>query len=303
MTSTSVERYDVFRAYLNNVRDIPLLTAEEESELARRWQEEGDERAGRELVVHNLRFVVKVAYQYRGYRMRLSDLVQEGNLGLMKAVERFDPGRGNRLITYAIWWIRAYIQAHILRAWSVVRFGTTRAQRRLLFGLSKARREIRHLSEGDPERELDLLADRLGTTRKEVSDTIRRISNRDVTLDAPAGDNDERSPLVARLEAEDPYPDEDLDRERIRRHVATRLEEILPGLNEREQFILERRLMSDEPMLLREIAEVFGVSRERVRQVESALKDKLRVQFADLEAGPPAAEAPPAPRAELPAHV
>ena len=281
--NNAVERYDVFRAYLNTVRDIPLLTAEEETELARRWRDDGDEKAARELVIHNLRFVVKVAYQYRGYRMRLSDLVQEGNMGLMKAVERFDPGRGNRLITYAIWWIRAYIQAHILRAWSVVRFGTTRAQRRLLFGLSKARREIRHLSDGDPERELDLLADRLGTTRKEVDDTIRRISNRDVTLDAPAGDNDERSPLVERLEDDGTFADEDLDRERIRRMVSTRLEEIMPGLNEREQFILERRLMSDEPMLLREIADVFGVSRERVRQVESALKDKLRDRFADLD--------------------
>lgn len=283
--TNAVERYDVFRAYLNGVRNIPLLTAEEETELARKWRDEGDEEAGRRLIVHNLRFVVKVAYQYRGYRMRLSDLVQEGNMGLMKAVERFDPGRGNRLITYAIWWIRAYIQAHILRAWSVVRFGTTRAQRRLLFGLSKARREIRHLSAGDPDKELELLADRLGTTRKEVDDTIRRISNRDVTLDAPAGDNDERSPLVARMESEDPYPDDDLERERTRRLVATRLEEILPTLNEREQYILENRLMTDEPMLLREIADVFGVSRERVRQVESGLKLKLRDRFADVAGG------------------
>lgn len=280
----NLERYDVFRVYLNTVREIPLLTSEEEAELARRWQN-GDEEAGRRLVVHNLRFVVKVAYQYRGYRMRLSDLVQEGNLGLMKAVERFDPGRGNRLITYAIWWIRAYIQAHILRAWSVVRFGTTRAQRRLLFGLSKARREIRHLSDGDPDKELDLLADRLGTTSREVGDTIRRISNRDVTLDAPVGDNDERSPLIARLEAEEPFADEDLDQARTRATVSERLEEILPTLNDRERFILQNRLMSDEPMLLREIAEVFGVSRERVRQVESALKDKLKHRFADVADG------------------
>ncbi len=273
--------HDSFQTYLNSVRQIPVLAIEDEQALAQRYRDTGDEEAGRALVVHNLRFVVRVAYQYRGYRMRMIDLIQEGNLGLMKAVERFDPDRGNRLITYAVWWIRAYIQSFILRAWSMVRFGTTRAQRRLMFGLTKARQAIAKFSDGTAEDEQRLIAERLHTTPHEVADTLRRISQRDASLDATV-DPDDPMPMVSRLPSAEPSPEASLAQETLRQAVADRVAELVPELDDRERYILEHRLMAHEPMLLREIAERYGVSRERIRQVESKLKRKLQPRLADL---------------------
>ena len=277
----AISPHDSFQTYLDSVRQIPVLDPEAEQALAKRYRDTGDEEAGRALVVHNLRFVVRVANQYRGYRLRTIDLIQEGNLGLMKAVERFDPDRGNRLITYAVWWIRAYIQSFILRAWSLVRFGTTRAQRRLMFGLSKARQAIAKFSDGTAEDEQKLIAERLHTSAGEIADTLRRISQRDVSLDATVNPDDPM-PMVSRLPASDPSPEAYLMHETLREQVAERVAEVLPELDDRERFILEHRLMTDEPMLLREIAERYGVSRERIRQVESKLKRKLEPRLADL---------------------
>lgn len=282
---------DGFREYLTEIHRIPLLTPDEETRLARRWRNDHDEEAARRLVVSNLRFVVKVAGEYKGYRIRLADLVQEGNIGLMRAVEKFDPDRGVRLISYAVWWIRAEIQSFILRGWSMVKFGTTRAQRRLFFGMWKARQEIQRLGVDDPDAEAQLLADQLGTTRGKVRSALRRMSERDVSLDAQATGDDR--PLLSQLAAPEPAQDETVDRLHVRQEVAERLRGILPRLNERERFILEHRFLTDEPMLLREIADRYGISRERVRQLEGVLKRKLRAALSDLDPASP----PPAPDA------
>lgn len=291
----SLQELDSFRTYVNAISRIPVLTAEQEYELARRWRDKSDEEAARQLVVSNLRFVVKVAQEYRGYRLRMADIVQEGNLGLMRAVDRFDPDRGVKLISYAVWWIRAEIQAFILRTWSMVKFGTTRAQRRLFFGMHKARREIARLGMAQADKEIENLANQLGTTRKKVAAALQRMNDRDVSLEGTVHDDDR--PLVATLPALDPPQDEMVERSRMREAVSERLRAVMPKLKERERYILEHRFLSDEPLLLREIAEKFGVSRERIRQCETQLKRKLRTVLADLEPAALEAESGPELRA------
>src|SRR5262249_38410243 len=263
-------------AYLQKIDRFPLLRPEEERALAVRWRREHDEEAAHKLVLANLRFVVKIAFEYRPYGIRLLDLIQEGNLGLLVAVDRFDPERNVRLTTYAVWWIRAYIQEYIRRSWSLVRFGTTRAEQRCFYQLRRERQRLERAGEkADPER----LARALGVPLAELERIETRITRRDLSLDDPAyTDADETR--GERLADDQPGPEacvagdeaSELARDGIRRALET--------LDGRERAIIERRYLrsGDRSATLRELGAALGISGERVRQLEARAKAKMRAE-------------------------
>lgn len=264
--------------YLGEINHFPLLSAEEEQRLARTYREEGDTRAAHQLITSNLRFVVKVAYGYRSYGLRMADLVQEGNIGLMKAVQKFDPDMGIRLISYAVWWIRAYIQNHILRSWSLVKVGTTQAQRKLFFSLARTKRELDRVSTlhgADSDgNDANKVARRLHVNAVEVRDMERRLEGRDLSLDAPVGEGG--SPHLDFVPSASPSQDDALSDAEEHHLVSGQVLQALDLLDTRERFIIENRLMNDQPMTLKELGDHFGFSRERARQLEIRAKEKLR---------------------------
>jgi RNA polymerase sigma-32 factor len=268
-------------AYLEEVGRHPLLTVEDEQALARAYRESGDPRAAHTLVTSNLRFVVKVASGYRGYGLRLPDLIQEGNLGLMKAVKKFDPDQGIRLVSYAAWWIRAYIQAYILQSWSVVKMGTTQAQRRLFFALGRTRRELSRAGIDDPDLD-DRVARHLRVSPEEVREASRRMEHRDQSLDAP-GPGGSRSP-VERIASGDDLQDERLSCARQLARVRRDVTEALTLLDDRERTIVEQRFMADDPASLQDLGTLLGFSRERARQLELRARRKLRAALGPLAA-------------------
>jgi RNA polymerase sigma-32 factor len=282
--------------YLAEISKYPLLSVEEEQELARVHRSRGDTRAAHRLVSSNLRFVVKVAYEYRSYGLRMGDLIQEGNIGLMRAVQKFDPDKGIRLISYAVWWIRAYIQNHILRSWSLVKLGTTQAQRKLFFSLARTRREMERASAaaGDaPAIDSDGIAARLRVKTEEVQEMQLRMEGRDLSLDAPMGDDGSAS-HVDFLSGTAPSQDDELGGAQEQRMMAGRIGLALARLDSRERFIIETRLMGDRPMTLKELGDHFGFSRERARQLEIRAREKLKDELRALagEVGWPTDGAP-----------
>jgi RNA polymerase sigma-32 factor len=265
--------------YLSEIRKFPLLQPEEEYMLAKRWREHEDPDAAKKLVTSHLRLVAKIAMGYRGYGLPISEIVAEGNVGLMQAVKRFEPDRGFRLATYAMWWIRAAIQEYILRSWSLVKIGTTAAQKKLFFNLRKAKTNINALEEGDltPEHLADL-ADKLGVSEQEVVNMNRRLSAPDSSLNAPVKSEGDS-------EWQDWLADESLDQE-TRMAESEELGErkellasALGELTEREREILKARRLRDDPATLEELSQQYGVSRERVRQIEVRAFDKLQAQM------------------------
>jgi RNA polymerase sigma-32 factor len=271
--------------YLAEVSRFPLLTAEEERRLSRAYRDAGDTRAAHLLVASNLRFVVKVAYEYRSYGLRMADLVQEGNIGLMKSVQKFDPDKGIRLISYAVWWIRAYIQNYVLRSWSLVKLGTTQAQRKLFFSLARTKRELdrdspEHGADSDA-RDAGRIARRLRVKPDEVREMEQRMEGRDLSLDAPIGE-DGAATHVDFVVGDGGSQADEISEAEERRMVQGRVGEALAHLDPRERFIIERRVMVDRPMTLKELGDHFGFSRERARQLEIRAKDKLREQLRAL---------------------
>ena len=265
--------------YLAEINRLPLLTAEEERRLSRAYRDLADTRAAHRLVASNLRFVVKVAYEYRSYGLRMADLVQEGNIGLMKSVQKFDPEKGIRLISYAVWWIRAYIQNYVLRSWSLVKLGTTQAQRKLFFSLARAKRELErdspeHGADSDA-RDANRIARRLRVRPDEVREMEQRLEGRDLSLDAPVGEDGSATHLDFVVGDAGSQADE-LSEAEERRMVQGRVGEALALLDPRERFIIERRVMCERPMTLKELGGHFGFSRERARQLEIRAKEKLR---------------------------
>jgi RNA polymerase sigma-32 factor len=262
--------------YLSEIRKFPLLSPEDEYMYAKRWQAHEDPEAARQLVTSHLRLVAKIAMGYRGYGLPLSEVVAEGNVGLMQAVKRFDPDKGFRLATYAMWWIRAAIQEYVLRSWSMVKLGTTAAQKKLFFNLRKAKNHIGAIEEGDltPEH-TGQLADRLGVTEREVTEMNRRLSGPDSSLNAPLRSEGES-------EWQDWLADDTADQEtRLaereemgERH--TLLENAMGELTEREQQIIRARRLQEEPATLEDLSQRFGISRERVRQIEVRAFEKLQ---------------------------
>jgi RNA polymerase sigma-32 factor len=273
--------------YLAEINRYPLLPVEEEQRLARLYRDQHDTRAGHDLVTANLRFVVKVAYEYRSYGFRVADLVQEGNIGLMRAVQKFDPDKEIRLISYAVWWIRAYIQNYILRSWSLVKLGTTQAQRKLFFSLARTRRELdrqsaEHGADSDGEDE-GKVAKKLHVKPGEVREMAQRMDGRDLSLDAPLGD-DGASSHVDFLSGSGPSQDDELGAAQEQAVMSTRVTAALARLDDRERYIIEQRVMTDTPMTLKDLGEHFGFSRERARQLEIRAKEKLKVELGELAA-------------------
>lgn len=262
--------------YLSEIRKFPLLAPEEEYMLAKRWKEHQDPDAAHRLVTSHLRLVAKIAMGYRGYGLPTSEIIAEGNVGLMQAVKRFEPERGFRLATYAMWWIRASIQEFILRSWSLVKIGTTSDQKKLFFNLRKAKSKINAVEEGDltPEH-LATLADQLGVAADEVTSMNRRLSAPDSSLNAPLRSDSES-------EWQDWLPDETLDQETRMaetQEVDERKELLsvaLGELPEREREIIIARRLQDDPATLEELSGRFGISRERVRQIEVRAFDRLQ---------------------------
>ncbi|HEY2527692.1 MAG TPA: RNA polymerase sigma factor RpoH, partial [Xanthobacteraceae bacterium] len=261
--------------YLGEIRRFPLLESQEEFMLAKRWREHGDRDAAHRLVTSHLRLVAKIAMGYRGYGLPISEVISEGNVGLMQAVKRFEPERGFRLATYAMWWIKAAIQEYILRSWSLVKMGTTANQKKLFFNLRKAKSRISALDEGDmrPD-QVKLIAKRLGVSEQDVIDMNRRLGG-DASLNAPIreeGDSGEwQDWLVDDSASQESRLAETEQSEN--RHQA--LGQALIVLNDRERRIFEARRLADEPITLEELADEFGVSRERVRQIEVRAFEKV----------------------------
>jgi RNA polymerase sigma-32 factor len=267
---------DTLKLYLSEIGKHPLLSADEEQSLARAYAK-GDTHAAHRLITANLRFVVKVAHEYRSYGLGLSDLVQEGNIGLMKAVQKFDPERGIRFISYAVWWIRAYIQNHILKSFSLVKLGTTQGQRKLFFSLARTKRELDRLSaehglDSDGE-DVAKIAAKLGVKTREVEEMSQRMGGRDLSLDAPVGDGDFTH--IDFLADEAPGQDHGVAAAQVRTKLQGGVGAALAQLDARERFIIEQRVMSDGEMTLKDIGTHFGFSRERARQLELRAKAKL----------------------------
>src|SRR5690348_10206404 len=280
--------------YLDEIRRFPMLEPQQEYMLAKRWREHGDRDAAHKLVTSHLRLVAKIAMGYRGYGLPIAEVISEGNVGLMHAVKRFDPDRGFRLTTYAMWWIKAAIQEYILRSWSLVKMGTTANQKKLFFNLRKAKSKISALEEGDmrPD-QVELIAKRLGVTEQDVVDMNRRLGG-DASLNAPIRDDGESGEWQDWLVDDAPSQERILaeNEESENRHKA--LVSALDVLNERERRIFEARRLADDPVTLEELAAEFGVSRERVRQIEVRAFEKVqkavKSRMAAMEQ-PPAREA------------
>jgi len=265
---------DGLDVYLRDITKIPVLSRKEERKLADLWFEKRDPEAGRMLVISNLRFVLKIAREYSRYGLKLSDLVQEGNLGLLRAVDKFDPRKGFRLISYAVWWIRAYIQSFVLRSWSLVRMGTTRVQRRIFSGLQKARRKIAAYG-GNSEPSTKQLAFALDVPETELRTTMHRMAKRDLSLDQPVSTQSQIS-YGERLVDESTDVETKMISSQLQEKVRTSLDDAYDDLAPRERYLLEHRLMSENPATLEAVGKEFGVTRERVRQIEERLKKKLR---------------------------
>ncbi|QFR33081.1 RNA polymerase sigma factor RpoH [Ancylobacter sp. TS-1] len=285
--------------YLAEIRRFPMLEPQEEYMLAKRWREHEDPEAAHRLVTSHLRLVAKIAMGYRGYGLPISEVISEGNVGLMQAVKRFEPDKGFRLATYAMWWIKASIQEYILRSWSLVKMGTTAAQKKLFFNLRKAKSQISALEEGDlrPD-QVQLIATKLGVTAQEVIEMNRRLG----------GDSSLNAPLRGDVEGGGEWQDWLADDSDSQESVLVEHEEMdnrrnalsgaLSVLNERERRIFEARRLSDDPMTLEDLASEFGVSRERVRQIEVRAFEKVQKAVIDrvhqMETAPMRQESSPA---------
>jgi RNA polymerase sigma-32 factor len=285
--------------YLEEIRRFPMLEPQDEFMLAKRWREHGDRDAAHKLVTSHLRLVAKIAMGYRGYGLPISEVISEGNVGLMQAVKRFEPDKGFRLATYAMWWIKAAIQEYILRSWSLVKMGTTANQKKLFFNLRKAKSKISALEEGDlrPD-QVKLIAKRLGVTEQDVVDMNRRLGG-DVSLNAPIRDDGDSGEwqdwLVDDVSNQETRLVEDEESDNRRKALG----EALSVLNDRERRIFEARRLADDPITLEDLAAEFGVSRERVRQIEVRAFEKVQRAVKNRVA---AMEARPAPQPALAAH-
>lgn len=280
--------------YLEEIRRFPMLEPQQEYMLAKRWQEHEDAAAAQKLVTSHLRLVARIAMGYRGYGLPIGEVISEGNVGLMQAVKRFDPDKGFRLATYAMWWIRAAIQEYILRSWSLVKMGTTASQKKLFFNLRKAKSQLQALEEGDlrPD-QVKQIATNLGVPEEDVVSMNRRLGG-DASLNAPLRADSESGEWQDWLVDEGPNQEtmlvesEEMDRRR------EYLEAAMDGLNERERRIFTARRLADDPLTLEELSSEFNVSRERIRQIEVRAFEKVQkaVQKAAVKAETPRASTP-----------
>ncbi|MBX9701398.1 MAG: RNA polymerase sigma factor RpoH [Acetobacteraceae bacterium] len=262
--------------YLQEIRKFPMLAPEEEMELARRWKEDGDEKAAHKLVTSHLRLVAKIAMGYRGYGLPVGELISEGNVGMMQAVKRFDPDRGFRLATYAMWWIRAAIQEYILHSWSLVKMGTTAAQKKLFFNLRRLKAQMSALEDGDLQQEqVAKIARTLQVPEQDVVSMNRRLASPDHSLNAPVRADSEGEWQDWLVDEQETQETELAERQDMTNRRAL-LGEALKTLNDRERHILIERRLKDEPTTLEELSQQYNISRERVRQIEVRAFEKLQ---------------------------
>lgn len=272
--------FDPLQRYLSEIRRFRLLNREDEHELAVQYKEYGDVEAAYKLVTSNLRLVVMIAREYQKAFKNLLDLIQEGNMGLMEAVKNFDPYRGVRFPSYAVWWIRAYMIRYIMNDWRMVKIGTTQAQRKLFFNLQKEKEKIE--AEGltpGPK----LLAQRLNVKEDEVVEMEQRLSSRDLSVDVPVGDGDDEATLLNFLPDGRRTPEEQIAEAQYQELLQDKMEQFAKGLKDKELVIYRERLLNEEPLTLREIGEKYGISRERVRQIEERVKKKLKTFLKDFK--------------------
>jgi len=263
-------------SYLLQINRFPLLTREEEFQLAVRYRKDNDIEAAHKLITSNLKFVVKVAFEYKSYGAKLLDLIQEGNIGLMMAVKKFNPYKGYRFISYAIWWIRAYIQNFIIKTWSLVKIGTTQAQKKLFYKIGKIRKALE--SNGEDEKKYELLAKDLDVAKEDIIEMEQRMAARDLSLDAPFDEGQELTHFDLlkedSLNQEEAFAQE--EEKRIREHD---VQGAMKRLNEKEVYVIQNRIMAEDPLTLQQIGDHLKLSRERVRQIESEALKKLKKEF------------------------
>jgi len=274
-TSVSLTPTDpLLQAYLREVQKYPLLTREEERALALKYYETKDRAALHSLVTSNLRFVVKIAYEYVHYRLKLLDLIQEGNMGLVKAVQDFDPYKDVRLTTYAVWWIRSYIQDSILRNFSLVKIGTTQAQKKLFYRLRAEQKKLEQMGMV-PQQNVKLLAAKLDVREKDINEMDQRLSAKDLSLNAPMSVDDKKEHMQSLSDPAAPVDESlgDAEQKEIFRRILIDFASKLEG---REKVIFNERLISETPLTLQEIGDKYGVTKERARQIEEQLKNKLK---------------------------
>ena len=265
------------QSYLAQIRNYPVLSREEEYELAMMHRETGDLEAARKLIVSNLKFVVRIANEYKNYNVNTMDLIQEGNIGLMKAVRGFDPTKGYRLISYAVWWIRAYIQNHIMKSWSLVKVGTNQSQRKLFYKLRSTKNKIEATGAEMGEDIYSEIARELDVPDSQVIEMDRIMSGKDLSLDANIEGSTERTYVDILGDTFD--QEQFLEDSQIRPLVAKKIKEALENLKDRERYIIEKRVLTDSPETLEKLSRKFGISRERVRQIEKNALKKIRQEF------------------------
>ncbi|MFZ4404389.1 MAG: RNA polymerase factor sigma-32 [Pseudobdellovibrionaceae bacterium] len=267
---------DPLVSYLQEIRKYKVLTKEEESVLAKKYYEDKDPEAAQALVKANLRFVVKIAAEYSKFSAKMIDLIQEGNIGLMHAVKEFNPYKGARLITYAVWWIRGYIQEYLMRQYSMVRIGTTHNQRKLFYQLQKEKNALDAMGK---ETNFAQLSEKLGIPEDEIRDMAQRMSGRDLSLDRPMDEDSETTLMDIQKNPVGESIDDQLDRQQQLQILKSKLEEIRPQLSEREKIILDERILNEEPLTLQEIGQKHGITREAVRQMEARLLLKIKAKM------------------------
>lgn len=279
----SVSSTDPVTTYLAEIRKYGLLTREQEHELAVRYREHGDSKAAEMLVTSNLRFVVKVAAEYSRFGAKLIDLIQEGNVGLMHAVREYNPYKGVKLITYAVWWIRGYIQEYLMRQYSMVRIGTTQNQRKLFYRLQKEKNLLESMGR---ESSYALLSSRLGVSEDEVATMTKRLTGRDVSLSQPLDNGESAATLLDFEESLEPDAERQIGDQEELTVLKDNLSILRPKLSEKETYLLDERILADDPLTLQEIGEHFGVTREAVRQLEVRLIGKIRAAVTESLNGP-----------------
>ena len=263
-------------SYIMQINQLPLLSQEEEFELAVRYRNHNDIKAVQKLITSNLRFVVKVAFEYKSYGIKILDLIQEGNIGLMMAIKKFDPYKGYRFISYAIWWIRAYIQNFIIKNWSLVKIGTTQAQKKLFYKIGKVRKALE--ANQEKEQKYELLAHDLAVSKEDIIEMEQRMSSRDLSLDAPFDDSQELTHFDL-LKETSPNQEEVFGEEEEKKILESEIQNAIKRLNDKEEYVIKNRIMADSPLTLQEIGVHLKLSRERVRQIESEALKKLKKEM------------------------
>jgi RNA polymerase sigma-32 factor len=262
--------------YLAQINQFPLLTQEEEFKFAVKYRKYEDIEAAQKLITSNLRFVVKIAFEYKSYGVKIQDLIQEGNIGLMMAVKKFNPYKGYRFISYAIWWIRAYMQNFIIKTWSLVKIGTTQAQKKLFYKIGKVRKALE--ADGGNEKRYERLARDLDVAKEDIIEMEQRMSSRDLSLDTPFDEGQELTHLEL-LKEESPNQEEAIAQEEEKKIREREVQDAMKRLNEKEVYVIKSRIMAEEPLTLQQIGDHLKLSRERVRQIESEALKKLKKEF------------------------